>query len=398
MKPLDGLLVLDFSRVLAGPMATMILAELGARVVKIEQPGAGDESRTWEPRIGQGQGAESAYFFAVNRSKESITLNLRRPSARAIARRLALKADILIENFPTGTMAKFGLDHAALAADNKGLVYVSNTGFGQTGPYATRKGYDTIFQAMGGMMGLTGEIGGGPVKAGLPTGDLTAGLWIAIAALTGIAGRATAGHGCHIDLSMFDVQVSLLTIAAARYFALGEVPPRSGTEHPGRVPSASFHCRDGKWLHITGSDQHWAPLCRTLKLDALLADAALAKNAERVARREVVMRALSDAIAQWDRPALLAALDAADVPVGPVNALDEVLADPQTAARAMVGRFTHPVVGEFPALGQPIKFSGFDNAEIGRPPLLGEHTDLVLKRELGLSDAEIAALRQEEAL
>jgi crotonobetainyl-CoA:carnitine CoA-transferase CaiB-like acyl-CoA transferase len=176
------------------------------------------------------------------------------------------------------------------------------------------------------------------------------------------------------------------------------VPPRSGTEHPGRVPSAAFRCRDGKWLHITGSDQHWTPLCKTLGLDALLADAALAKNAARVARREQVMRALSEAISGWDRPALLAALDAADVPVGPVNALDEVLADPQTAARAMVGRFIHPVVGEFPALGQPIKFAGFDNADIGRPPLLGEHTDIVLKRELGLSDAEIAALRQEEAL
>src|SRR5258708_15260415 len=180
VKPLDVLLVLDFSRVLAGPMATMILAELGARVIKVEQPGAGDESRGWEPRLGD----ESAYFFAVNRAKESITLNLRRPAARDLARRLALKADILIENFPTGTMAKFGLDHAALTADNPRLIYVSNTGFGQTGPYATRKGYDTIFQAMGGLMGLTGEIGGGPVKAGLPVADLSAGLWVVIAPLT----------------------------------------------------------------------------------------------------------------------------------------------------------------------------------------------------------------------
>jgi crotonobetainyl-CoA:carnitine CoA-transferase CaiB-like acyl-CoA transferase len=394
VKPLEGLLVLDFSRVLAGPMATMILAELGARVIKVEQPGAGDESRGWEPRLGD----ESAYFFAVNRAKESITLNLRRPAARDLARRLALKADILIENFPTGTMAKFGLDHAALTADNPRLIYVSNTGFGQTGPYATRKGYDTIFQAMGGLMGLTGEIGGGPVKAGLPVGDLSAGLWIVIAALTGVAGRATAGHGCHIDLSMFDVQVSLLTIAAARYFALGEVPPRTGTEHPGRVPSAAFRCSDGKWLQITGSDQHWPPLCRVLKLDALLADAALAKNAARVARREAVMRALTDAIATWKRPALLAALDEVDVPSGPINALDEVLADPQTVARAMVGQFSHPTRGDFPALALPVKFMDFDNPEIGRPPLLGEHTALVLRRELGLDDAEIAALRQQEAL
>jgi len=394
VKPLDGLMVLDFSRVLAGPMATMILAELGARVIKVEQPGDGDESRGWEPRVGD----QSAYFFAVNRAKESITLNLRNPAARDIARRLALKADILIENFPTGTMARFGLDAAALMRDNPRLVYVSNTGFGQTGPYAQRKGYDTIFQAMGGMMGLTGEIDGGPVKAGLPVGDLSAGLWIVIAALTGIAGRATAGHGCHVDLSMFDVQVSLLTIAAARYFALGEVPPRSGTEHPGRVPSAAFRCRDGKWLQITGSDQHWRKLCGVLGLEALLADPALAKNAERVQRRDEVMRALTASIAGWDRPALLAALDTVDVPAGPINALDEVLADPQTVARALVGRFDHPEVGEFPALALPVKLDGFDNPEIGRPPMLGEHTARVLARELGLDEAEIAALRRQEAL
>jgi crotonobetainyl-CoA:carnitine CoA-transferase CaiB-like acyl-CoA transferase len=394
VKPLEGLLVLDFSRVLAGPMATMILAELGARVVKVEQPGSGDESRLWEPRVGE----DSAYFYAVNRGKESITLNLRQPAARDIARRLAGKADILIENFPTGTMAKFGLDYTTLAADNPRLIYVSNTGFGQTGPYAQRKGYDTIFQAMGGLMGLTGEIGGGPVKAGLPVGDLSAGLWIAIAALTGVAGRASAGHGCQVDLSMLDVQVSLLTIAAARYFALGEVPPRSGTEHPGRVPSAAFRCADGKWLQITGSDQHWGPLCRVLKLDTLLADAGLAKNAERVRRREAVMRALTEAIATWRRPALLAALDDADVPSGPINALDEVLADPQVAARDMVGGFAHATRGEFPALALPVKLTDFDNPEIGRPPALGEHTTVVLRRELGLDDAEIAALRQQEAL
>jgi crotonobetainyl-CoA:carnitine CoA-transferase CaiB-like acyl-CoA transferase len=394
VKPLDGLMVLDFSRVLAAPMATMIWAELGARVIKIEQPGTGDESRVWEPRIGD----ESAYFFAVNRAKESITLNLRSASARALARRLALKADLLVENFPTGTMARFGLDYASLAPGNPRLVYVSNTGFGQTGPYATRKGYDTIFQAMGGLMGLTGEAGGGPVNAGLPMGDLTSGLWIAIAGLSGIAGRASSGRGCHIDLSMFDVQVSLLTIAAARFFALGEVPPRTGTEHPGRVPSAAFRCRDGKYLQITGSDQHWRPLCTVLGLDALLADAALAKNAERVKRRVPVMQALEAAIAGWDRPALLEALDRIDVPCGPINALDEVLSDPQTLARKMVGGFQHPTVGEFPALALPLKFDGYDDPAIGRPPLLGEHTDEVLRRELGLSDAELASLRQEDAL
>jgi crotonobetainyl-CoA:carnitine CoA-transferase CaiB-like acyl-CoA transferase len=395
MKPLERLVVLDFSRVLAVPFATMILAELGATVIKIEQRGAGDETRVWEPRLSE---AESAYFFAVNRGKRSVTLNLRKPAAREIASRLASKADILVENFPPGTMARFGLDYACLAAENPRLIYLSNTGFGQTGPYAARKGYDTIFQAMGGLMGLTGAKGGDPAKAGLPMSDLTSGLWSAIAVLSAVAGREATGKGASIDFSMFDGQVSLLTIAASRFFALGEVPGPYGTEHPGRVPSAAFKCRDGRWLHITGSDQHWAPLCRALGLDDLLADPALADNAARVAQRDRIMARLRDVAAGWDRDALLAACDAAEVPAGPVNAVDEVLADPHTAARGVVGSFDHPTRGRFPALGLPLKFDGFDDPEIGRPPLLGEHTEMVLTEMLGLSAAEIAALRAEEAI
>jgi crotonobetainyl-CoA:carnitine CoA-transferase CaiB-like acyl-CoA transferase len=395
MKPLERLVVLDFSRVLAGPFSTMILAELGAEVIKIEQRRGGDETRSWEPRLGD---EESAYFFAFNRAKKSLTLDLRKPAARDIARRLAGKADILVENFPVGTMARFGLAYEELSAQNEGLIYLSNTGFGQTGPYATRKGYDTIFQAMGGMMSLTGEPGGEPCKAGLPIADLTSGLWSAIAVLSAVIGRAQTGRGAHIDFSMFDAQVSLLTIAAARFFALGEVPRATGTEHPGRVPSAAFKCRDGLWLHITGSDQHWAPLCRLLGLDDLLADPALAANAERVMQRDRVMARLRAAIAGWERGSLLAACDAADVPAGPVNAIDDALADPHTLARGILGKFMHPTVGTFPALGLPLKFAGFDDPEIGRPPLLGEHTDEVLSSMLGLSAAEIAALREEGAI
>lgn len=394
MKPLAGLFVLDFSRVLAAPLATMILAELGAAVIKIERPGTGDETRTWEPTIGK----ESGYFFAFNRAKRSLTLNLKSPKAQDIARRLAAKADLLVENFPPGTLAASGLGYEDLKPLNPRLIYVANTGFGQTGPYAHRKGYDTIFQAMGGLMGLTGEPDGGPVKAGLPMSDITSGLWIAIAALSGLAARAESGHGCYIDLSMFDAQVAQLTIAAARYFALGEVPPRTGTEHPGRVPSAAFKCRDGGWLHITGSDQHWAPLCQALGLDALLADAELKQNAARVRRRGEVMTALRDAVAKQDRASLLAALDAADVPAGPINALDEVLADPHTKARHLVGDFDHPTVGTFPALRLPLRFTGYDDPEIGRPPLLGEHTDDVLRDVLGLTADDIAALRADKAV
>jgi crotonobetainyl-CoA:carnitine CoA-transferase CaiB-like acyl-CoA transferase len=395
MKPLERLVVLDFSRVLAVPFATMILAELGATVIKIEQRGAGDETRSWEPRLSD---QESAYFFAFNRSKKSVTLNLRKPAARDIARRLAGKVDLLVENFPLGTMAKFGLDYDRLSAENPRLIYLSNTGFGQTVPYAARKGYDTIFQAMGGLMGLTGAKGGDPAKAGLPMSDLTSGLWSAIAVLSAVVGRAETGRGTYIDFSMFDGQVSLLTIAAARFFALGEVLGPNGTEHPGRVPSAAFKCRDGRWLHITGSDQHWAKLCRALDLADLLADDALAENAERVVQRDRIMARLRAVIVAWDRDALLAACDAADVPAGPVNAVDEVLNDPHTLARGVPGAFAHPTVGTFPALGLPLKFAGFDDPEIGRPPLLGEHTEEVLGGLLGLSAGEIAALRAEEAI
>lgn len=394
MKPLDGLVVLDFSRVLAAPLATMILAELGATVIKIERPGSGDETRQWEPTIGK----ESGYFFAFNRAKRSLTLNLKQKKAQSIALKLAAKADIVVENFPRGTMDGMGLGYEAIKAVNPKAIYVANTGFGQTGPYADRKGYDTIFQAMSGLMSLTGEQGGGPVKAGLPMSDLTSGLWIAVASLSGLAARAQSGHGCFIDLSMFDAQVAQLTIAAARFFALGEVPPRTGTEHPGRVPSAAFECRDGKWLHITGSDQHWEPLLKALELDKLLADEELKKNAARVKRRDEVMAALRGAVAKTDRAPLLAALEKADVPAGPVNALDEVLADEHTKARGLVGGFDHPTVGKFPALRLPLRYEGYDDPEIGRPPLLGENTDEILRDMLGLNPEEIAALRAEKVL
>ncbi|HYD57151.1 MAG TPA: CaiB/BaiF CoA-transferase family protein, partial [Burkholderiales bacterium] len=247
MKPLDHLTILDLSRVLACPFASMILAELGARVIKVEQPGSGDETRSFEPQLAK----DSAYYFACNRSKESITVNLRSDEGRKAVRALAEKADVVVENFPAGTLGKYGLDFASLSSLNEKLVYVSCTGFGQTGPYREKKGYDTVFQAMGGLMSLTGERGGGPVKPGLPVADLTSGLWVAIAILAALQGRTRTGKGCHVDFSMLDGQVSLLTIAAARLFALNEIPPRLGTEHPGRVPSATFRCADGKYAHIT---------------------------------------------------------------------------------------------------------------------------------------------------
>ena len=377
MKPLDHLTILDLSRVLACPFASMILAELGARVIKVEQPGSGDETRTFEPQLAQ----DSAYYFACNRSKESITVDLRSDEGKRTIRALAAKADVMVENFPVGTLGRYGLDFANLNALNPGLVYVSCTGFGQTGPYARKKGYDTVFQAMGGIMSLTGERGGPPVKPGLPVADLTSGLWVAIAILAALAGRTRTGKGCQVDFSMLDGQVSLLTLAAARFFALNEIPPRLGTEHPGRVPSATFRCKDGKYAHVTASDQHWTPLCKALGLEAW--GAAFPDNAVRVEKRDEIMPILTERISALKRSELLEKLDAADVPVGPVNDVAEVLSDPHVRARGLVGSFDYPGVGEFKALGLPYKFLGWDNPEIGRPPTLGEHTRKILE-ELGL--------------
>jgi crotonobetainyl-CoA:carnitine CoA-transferase CaiB-like acyl-CoA transferase len=372
MKPLEHLTILDLSRVLACPFASMILAELGARVIKVEQPGTGDETRTFEPQLEK----DSAYYFACNRSKESITVDLRSAEGKQTIRRLAGKTDVLLENFPVGTLGRYGLDYATLSALNPKLVYVSCTGFGQSGPYAHKKGYDTVFQAMGGIMSLTGERGGGPVKPGLPVADLTSGLWIAIAILASIAGRSRTGKGCYVDFSMLDGQVALLTLAAARYFALGEVPPRLGTEHPGRVPSATFRCREGKYAHITASDQHWKPLCKALQLEEW--GAAFDSNSLRVEKRDEVMRVLTDAVGKLERAELIPRLDELEVPVGPVNDVAEILNDPHVRARRLLGSFDYPGVGEFKALGLPYKFLGWDNPEIGRPPTLGEHTSEIL--------------------
>jgi crotonobetainyl-CoA:carnitine CoA-transferase CaiB-like acyl-CoA transferase len=391
VKPLENLVILDLSRVLACPFASMVLAELGARVIKVEQPGSGDETRGFEPQLAQ----DSAYYFACNRSKESITVNLRSDEGKKIIRELAVKADVLVENFPVGTLGRYALDFASLSALNDKLIYVSCTGFGQTGPYAEKKGYDTVFQAMGGLMSLTGEKGGGPVKPGLPVADLTSGLWVAIAILAALAGRARTGKGCQVDFSMLDGQVALLTLAAARFFALNEVPPRLGTEHPGRVPSATFRCKDGKYAHITASDQHWAPLCKALGLG----DWGLSfnGNAIRVEKRDEVMRQLTKAVEKLNRSELLSLLDEVDVPVGPVNDVAEILRDPHVRARRLVGSFDYPGVGEFKALALPYKFLGWDPPEIGRPPTLGEHTETILA-SLNYSKEEIEKLREKRAI
>ena len=395
MLPLANLLIVDLSRVLACPFATMILAELGATVIKVEHPQAGDETRGFEPFFESGV---SGYFLACNRAKRSVCVDLRKPSGQAVIRDLATRADALVENFPAGTLARRNLDYASLKPLNPRLIYLSCTGFGQAGPHARRKGYDTVFQAMGGLMGLTGERGGGPVKPGLPVADLTSGLWVAIALLAVLRGRDApgegTGQGSHVDFAMLDGQVALLTIAAARYFALGEVPPRLGTEHPGRVPTASYRCADGRFLHITCSDQHWAPLCRAL---ALSFEDDLSTNAARLAARERVNAAIAGALARLSRAEAVAALDAEDVPNGPVLALDEVLADPQVAAHGLVEQVRHGP-HTHPALRLPFRFDGLTDPKPQPAPALGADTDAVLRDLLGYDPARIQALKDEGAI
>jgi crotonobetainyl-CoA:carnitine CoA-transferase CaiB-like acyl-CoA transferase len=372
----------------------MILAEFGAEVIKIEEPGRGDELRRAEPLYG----GESAYFFVANRAKKSVTANLKHPEGLALVKDLAQNCDILIENFVPGTAARLGVDYATMHAINPELIYISCSGFGQTGPYAQRRGYDTVFQAMTGMMALTGEPDGPPLKAGLPAADTGSALWVAIACLLGLAGRTASGHGAHYDFSMADGQVSLLAVAAARYFATGTPPGRMGTQHAGRVPSGAFKCRDGKWLQLTCSDGQWPDLCRLFGHDEWATDTELAKTKGRIARRLEIVNYLEKTIAGWERAALLARCDEMGVPAGPIYEIDEVLADPHFVARGMVGSFEHPTVGQFPALAMPIKITGMDDAEIGTPPILGEHTDQVLIDMLGYSEADVAELRQRGAI
>lgn len=391
MKPLEGIRVLEFARVLAGPMAGQILAELGAEVIKIERPGSGDESRVFEPGWPDGG---SAYFTMFNRGKKSVTLDLKSPRGADIARRLAAASDVLIENFLPGTMAKFGLDAASLSVSNPGLIYVSATGFGQTGPDARKPGYDTVFQALSGLTSLTGPPDGPPSKAGLPMADLTSGLWIVISALAGLQGRVREGKGTHIDLAMMDVQLSLLSIPAARHFALGETPTRIGSAHHGRVPSNAYECADGAWLQISASDQHWLALCETLDLDAMARDDDLRKNARRVARRAEVDAAISEACIGRDRSELCAELNAAGVPAGEILNLAEALATPQALARGNVVKVPRPGRTPVRGLRTPGRFDRWDDPEPLAAPDLGADTEAVLTGLLDLNAADVAELRK----
>lgn len=394
--PLADLLVLDLSRVLAGPYATQLLGDLGARVVKVEQPGRGDETREWGPPFTPS--GQSAYFLGVNRNKESLTLDLKTAGGRAALRDLAGRADVLIENFKLGTMDALGLGYEALRAENRGLVYCAVTGYGQDGPYAARPGYDTVIQAQGGLMSVTGPEGGEPQKVGVAVVDITAGLYAAAAILAALHHRDRAGEGQFIDLALFDVQLSWLANVGSAYLVSGRAPGRYGNAHSTIVPYQPFRAADGHLMVAVGNDGQFARLCAALGRPEWAADPRFATNPARVAHRAQLVPQIAELIAARPAAEWEAVLVAAGVPCGPVNDVPAALADPQALARGMVQEVADDRGETVRVVGPAPRLSATPAAIRSAPPRLGQHTDAVLRDLLGYDDARIAALRDEGAI
>ena len=391
---LDGVRVLDLSRVLAGPFCGMLLADMGADVIKVEDTGSGDESRTWPPH----KGGESAAYLVINRNKRDLTLDLKAPDGAAVLRNLVKRADVLIENFRTGTMEGFGLGYDVLSALNPGLIYCSISAFGRTGPRKDGAGYEALMQAFSGIMSITGEPDGPPVRAGVSFLDLTTGIFSAFGIANALLHRATTGLGQRVDASLLETAVTLLNYHAEGFLLTGAVPKALGSSHPSLSPYRTFRCRDGQWVFIAGAnDRFWQRLVVALDLGALRNDERFAKNLERVRHRVELEAAVADAIAKYDREPLLKLLEDAGVPATPVNTVDQVMNDPQTAARQMIERVLHPKLGEIPVIGTPVKYSRMRPGVRTPAPLQGEHTDEVLA-EWGYSADEIDALRAKKVI
>ena len=398
LKPLEGLKVLELARILAGPWAGQTLADLGADVVKIERPGAGDDTRAWGPPFLEGVDGEkldSAYFHSCNRGKRSLAIDFEQPEGREIVRKMVADADVVIENFKTGGLAKYGLDYESLRTVNPRLIYCSITGFGHDGPYAPRAGYDFIIQGMGGAMDLTGEADSEPQKPGYAISDIFTGVYAVIAIQAALRRRETTGRGAEIDMALFDTQISVLANQALNYLVSGRTPHRMGNAHPNLVPYQVFHAADGPVIVATGNDRQCWDFCRILGRSDLEQNPRYAKNADRIRHRAEFIGQLSEATAKMRRADLLAALEEAKVPAGPINDVAEAFADPQTIARGMKLSLAAPEVkgGSTPSVRSPIRVDG-ENYSSDRPaPLLGQHTAEIL-RAAGLGLAEIVALRE----
>lgn len=387
MGPLHGITVLDLTRVLSGPYCSMMLADMGARVIKIEQPGTGDDTRGWGPPFLDG---ESAYFLSINRNKESITVDLKQSAGRTVVERLLDKADVLVENFRPGTLVKLGLDYATLAPKHPALVYCSISGFGQTGPRRREAGYDAVMQGEGGLMSITGSADGPPFRLGVAIADIVTGMFAAQGITLALLARQQSGRGQLVDVAMLDSVIALLSYQAGIYFASNTAPVRMGNRHPTIVPYETFSASDGDFVLAVGNDEQWRRFCRVAGLDP---EERFATNRLRVTNYGELKPILAARLATRTRAEWIGALTAAGVPCGSVRNLQEVFADAQIAARDMVVELEHARAGLLKLLGTPLKLSDTPGAIRTPPPLLGEHTDAVLTRDLGYSVDQVTDLR-----
>ena len=402
-RALQGVKVLDLSRVFSGPWAAQMLADFGADVIKVERPGRGDDVRhqgyPMPDRHGE-PSRQTSSFVAMNRGKKSLTIDISRPEGQALVRQLAARADIVIENFKAGDLRRYGLDYEALFAVNPRLVYCSITGFGQSGPYSHLPGYDPIFQSMSGLMSVTGvpdgEPGAGPVKAGYSVSDLTAGFYAVAAILAALRHRdQLSGVGQHIDLALLDAQIAAMSHIGMNYLANGQVPARMGSASQITAPFRAFACRDGHLMVAVGNDTQFRAFCTEIGLPALADDARFASNPKRAAAQAELSRLIEPAmlartVREWND-----SLAAVNVPCGPIYTMDQVFEDPQVKHRKVLGSIAHPELGDMPVINNPIHFSRTPIAPGLPPPQLGEHTAAVLRAELGLSDEDIARLQAE---
>lgn len=398
---LSHIRVLDLSRILAGPWAGQILADLGADVIKVERPGPGDDTRGWGPpwiKDDQGQDTSvAAYYLCANRNKRSITVDITQPEGQDIVRRLAAQSDVVLENFKLGGLKQYGLDYDSLKAVNPRLVYCSITGFGQDGPYAPRAGYDFLIQGLGGLMSITGrpdgEPGAGPMKVGVALTDILTGLYATNAVLAALAWREQSGEGQYIDMALLDVQVACLANQAMNYLATGSNPRRMGNAHPSIVPYQDFPTADGHMILAIGNDGQFARFCEVAGRPELAVDARFATNRARVENRAELIPLLNEITATRTTAEWIGQLEARAVPCGPINGLAEVFADPQVQARGLAVKMPHPEAGEVPLVASPIRLSKTPVEYRRAPPLVGEHTDEILA-DLGVDAAGIAGLRE----
>ena len=400
--PLGHVRVLELSRVLAGPWAAQTLADLGASVIKVEKPGAGDDTRSYAPpyaanRDGS-QSSESAYFLSTNRGKRSVTIDFIHPEGQKLVQALAAKSDVVIENFKVDGLAKYGLDYPSLQPLNPGLIYCSITGFGQTGPYRHKPGYDFMIQGIGGLMSITGEPdqrpGGGPMKVGVAVADIFTGLYAAIAILGALAHRDRTGGGQYIDLALLDTQVAVLANQAMNYLVTGVAPQRLGNAHPNIVPYQVFAASDGHIIVAVGNENQFARMCEVIGRSELASDARFATNASRVNNRDELIAILQGIFAARTMRDWLESLERAGVPCGPINTVADVFADPQVQARGLKLDLPHPSIGLVPSVANPIKYSATPISYSSAPPMLGADTDEILREMIGVPPEEIARLRK----